>query len=107
MFSTPVVSSEMRDMEDVPGVAGCRSKSDANVTLGSRRVVEVVKSLVDVLGRGARPEEVTLKCTVLPLSLAAPADTGCTSAAKVSIPNFCKDCCFCLGVSNEGCWTCC
>ncbi len=82
-------------MEGVSGVAGCRSKSDASVTLGSRRASEVVKYPVDVLGRGGRPEGVTLKCTVLPLPLATPADTGCTSAGKVSIPNCCKDCCCC------------
>ncbi len=82
-------------MEVVPGVAGCRFKSDASVTLWSRRVAEVVKSLVGVLGRGARPEGVTLKCTFLPQSLATPADTGCTSVGNTSIPNCCKDYCCC------------
>ncbi len=76
-------------------VAGCRSKNDASVTLGSRRMAEVVKSLVDVLVRGARPEGVTLRCTALPLPLTTPADTGHTSTGKDSIPNCCKDCCCC------------
>ncbi len=82
-------------MEGVLSVADCRSKCDTSVILGSRRAAEMVKSPVDVLGRGARPERVTLKCAVLPLPLATPADTVCTSAGKVSIPNCCKDCCCC------------
>ncbi len=81
-------------MEGVAGVVGCRSKSDAS-KLGSRRVAEVVKSQVDVLGRGARREGLTLRCTVLPLPLATPADTVRTSAGKVSIPKCYKDCCCC------------
>ncbi len=76
MFSTP----ELSEMRDVESVADCRSKSDGSVTLGSRKVAEVVNSPVDVLGIGARPEEVILKCTVFPLQLATPADTGQTSA---------------------------
>ncbi len=39
----------------------CRSKSDASVTIGSRRASDVVNSTVVVLGRGARSEGVTLK----------------------------------------------
>ncbi len=64
------------------GVAGCTSKSDASVTFGSRRVDKVVNSLVVVLGRGARPEGVTLKYTVFRLTLVTPADTWCTSPRK-------------------------
>ncbi len=71
------------------------SKSDASVTLGSRKVAEVVKSPVYVLGRGTRPEGMALRCTVLLLPLAIPADTGRKSAGMVSIPNCCKDCCCC------------
>ncbi len=85
----------MRDVEGVPSVADYRSKSDASVKLGSRRATEVVKYPVNVLGRGARREGLTLRCIVLPLPLATPADTGLTSAGKVSIPNCCKDCCCC------------
>ncbi len=66
-----------------------------SVTLGSRRAAAVVKSPVDVLGRGARPEGVTLRCTVLPLPLATPAETGRKSTGKVSISNCCKNCCCC------------
>ncbi len=85
----------MRDMEAVAGIVGCRSKSDAGVTVWSRRVAEVVNFPVVVLGRGARPEGVTFKCAILPLPPVTPADTGHTSAGKVSIPNCCKDCCCC------------
>ncbi len=72
------------------------TNSDASVTLGSIRVAEVVNFPVDVLGRDVRPEGVTLKCTVPPLPIATPADTGHTSAGMVSsIHNCCKDCCCC------------
>ncbi len=70
--------SEIRDAEGVPGVAGYSSKSDAIMILWSRRVAQVVKSLVDV--QVARPEGVTLKCSVLRLPLATSADTRLTSA---------------------------
>ncbi len=81
VFRTPV-SSVMRDVE---GIAGCRSKSDASFIFGSRRAAEVVNSQIVVLGRGARPEGVTLKYTILPLPLATPADTWHTSAGKFSM----------------------
>ncbi len=81
----------MIDMEGISGIVGWRSKCDAIVTFGSRRAAEVVNFQVVVLGRGARPERVTLKCTILLLLLATPDDTGCTSAGKVSIPNCCKE----------------
>ncbi len=99
MFSAALSLSMMKD--EVAGVTGCRSKRDASVTFGSRRVAEMTSAtevdtfMVDVLGRGARPEGVTVKCALLLLLLATLADTGRTCAGKVSIPNCCKDCCCC------------
>ncbi len=48
--SSSIIRDERRGR--CSSVAGCRSKSDASVTLGSRRVAEEVKSLVDVPTRG-------------------------------------------------------
>ncbi len=55
MSSTALSLSMMKD--EVCGVAGCRSKRDASVTFGSRRVAEMTgatevgTSMFDVLGR--------------------------------------------------------
>ncbi len=46
----------MRYMEAVAGIAGCRSKSDASVTVGYRKAAKVVISNVVMLVRRARPE---------------------------------------------------
>ncbi len=76
----------MRNVEGVPCITGCRSKNDESVTLGSRRATEIVKSQVDLLGRAARPERVTLRCIVLPLPLATPADTGAHLQERSAYP---------------------
>ncbi len=84
----------MRDMEGIAVIAGCRSKSNAIVTIGSRRVAEVtgavtaevmVNSPVVVLDRDARSERVTLKCTVFTLGAHLQERSACPTAATTAV----------------------
>ncbi len=81
MFSI-ALSSEMKEEEGVAGVTGWRSIIAAKVTVGSKMLPDVtVEDAVMVeLNRGARPEDVSLRGTDLPLPPETPATTGQISA---------------------------
>ncbi len=72
----------MKEEERVAGVTGSRSIIDARVTDGSKMLpdVTVEDAVVVELDRGARPEDVSLNGTDLPLALETPATTSRTSA---------------------------
>ncbi len=78
------LSSKMKEEEGVAGFTGWRSIIDAKVTVGLKMLSEVtVEDAVMVeLDRGARPEDVSLRGTdvPLPLTLETPVTTGQTSA---------------------------
>ncbi len=78
------LSSEMKEEEGIAGVTGWRSIIEAKVTVGLKMLPEVTveDAVVVELDRGARPEDVSLRGTDLPLPLAleTPAITSQTSA---------------------------